>query len=144
MKSVNRTKIDGTKKEVSRPNTVVVYTDILGRADRFDLRKERPQIRIFVKGWHHILHFLMDLDIINSLILWQVNNRNRSLNQITFHTSLARQLMDGYSSRKWKGRSTSFKAKMYEVPEDVRLASVGNHLPKILPNCRRCWKCSRK
>ncbi|GFW63737.1 piggyBac transposable element-derived protein 4 [Trichonephila clavipes] len=58
--------------------------------------------------------------------------------------ALARQLIDGYSSRKAKGRPASFRAKKCVVLDDVRLASVGNHTPKMASNYRQCRKCSRK
>ncbi|GFU18398.1 uncharacterized protein TNCV_1980791 [Trichonephila clavipes] len=47
--------------------------------------------------------------------------------------ALARLLIDGYSSRKRKGRPASFQAKKCVVPDDVRLASVGNHMPRWFP-----------
>lgn len=145
MTSVHRTKKDGTKAEVPCPKAVAVYNDVMGGVDRFDQRKERYQIgRRSVKWWHRIFYFLLDLGIINSFILWQVNKRNRNLDQLTFRIALARQLIDGYSSRKRKGRPASFQAKKCAVPDDVRLASVGNHMPKMVSNYRRCRKCSTK
>ncbi|GFX36344.1 piggyBac transposable element-derived protein 4 [Trichonephila clavipes] len=78
-------------------------------------------------------------------MLWQVNKRNRSLDQLTFHIAFARHLMDGYSSRKKKGRPVSFQAKKCVVPDDLHLESVGNHyMPKIVSNYRRCRKRLRK
>ncbi|GFV76896.1 uncharacterized protein TNCV_689661 [Trichonephila clavipes] len=65
---------------------------------------------------------------------------SRNQNSTPFPTlprSLARQLIDGYSSRKRKGRPTNFQAKKYVVPDDVRLTSVGNHMPKMISNYRR-------
>ncbi|GFW06675.1 hypothetical protein TNCV_3287761 [Trichonephila clavipes] len=59
-----------------------------------------------------------------------MNRRNRSLDQLTFREALPRQLMDRYSSRKRKGCHASFQAKKCVVPEDVRLASVRNLVPK--------------
>ncbi|GFX37963.1 hypothetical protein TNCV_3835641 [Trichonephila clavipes] len=58
--------------------------------------------------------------------------------------ALARELIDRYSSRKRKERSACFLAKKCAVPDDVRLGSEGNHVPKIVSNNRRCRKCSRK
>ncbi|GFS86074.1 transposable element Tcb2 transposase [Trichonephila clavipes] len=112
--------------------------------DRFVQRKEGYQIKRSVKWWHHIFYFLIDLAIINSFILWQMNKRNRSLDQLTLHITLARQPIDGYSSRKRKGRTASFQVNKCAVPDDVRLASVENHVTKMVSNYRRCRKCSRK
>ncbi|GFS65529.1 piggyBac transposable element-derived protein 4 [Trichonephila clavipes] len=73
-----------------------------------------------------------------------MNKRNRNLDQLTFRIALARQLIDGYSSRKRKGRPASFQVNKCAVPDDVRLASVGNHMPKMISNYRRCRKFSTK
>jgi len=64
------------------------------------------------------------------------NKRNRSLGQLTLRLALTRQLIDGYSLRKKKGRPTTFQAKKCVVPDDVRLASEGNHIPKMVSNYR--------
>ncbi|GFX91291.1 hypothetical protein TNCV_1247061 [Trichonephila clavipes] len=39
--------------------------------------------------------------------------------------------MDGYFFRKRKGRLARFQAKNCSVPEDVRLASVRNHISNV-------------
>ncbi|GFV60319.1 hypothetical protein TNCV_3469551 [Trichonephila clavipes] len=43
-----------------------------------------------------------------------------------------------------KGRPANFQAKKYVVLDDVRLASVENHMAKRVSNCKRCRKCRRK
>ncbi|GFV51183.1 piggyBac transposable element-derived protein 4 [Trichonephila clavipes] len=73
--------------------------------------------------------FLIDLAIINSFLLWKVSKR-RSLDQLTFHIALARQLKDGYSTRKRKGLPVCFQAKKCVLTEDVHLASVGKSFAK--------------
>ncbi|GFV72400.1 hypothetical protein TNCV_638621 [Trichonephila clavipes] len=49
--------------------------------------------------------------------------------------ALARPLIDGYSSRKRKVCPDSFQAKkcVLVVPDDVRLASVRNHMSEMVP-----------
>ncbi|GFX82995.1 piggyBac transposable element-derived protein 4 [Trichonephila clavipes] len=74
----------------------------------------------------------------------QVNKSNRSLDQLTFRTALARHLIDAYSSRKGKRRPASFQAKKRVVPDDARLSREGNHVPKMVSNYRRCRKYHRK
>ncbi|GFU11102.1 piggyBac transposable element-derived protein 4 [Trichonephila clavipes] len=76
-----------------------------------------------------IFYLLIGLAKINSFILWQVNKRTINLHQLTFRIVLARQLTEGYSSRKKKGRSARFQAKKCVDPDNVRLASVRNHMP---------------
>ncbi|GFX76722.1 piggyBac transposable element-derived protein 4 [Trichonephila clavipes] len=73
---------DDTEEEVPYPKAVAVYNGVVGEVDRFDQRKERYQLRRSVKRWHSIFYFLIDLAIINNFILWQVNKRSRSLNQL--------------------------------------------------------------
>ncbi|GFV50044.1 hypothetical protein TNCV_2354291 [Trichonephila clavipes] len=46
--------------------------------------------------------------------------KKRILDQPTFHIALARQLIDGDSSRKRNGRPASFLAKKCVVPDHVR------------------------
>ncbi|GFX20241.1 piggyBac transposable element-derived protein 4 [Trichonephila clavipes] len=99
--------------------SLYVMMSIVGVVDYFDQRKERHQIRS-VNWWYRIFYFLIDLAIVSSFILWQVNKRNRSLDQLTFRIALTRQLIDGHSSRKRKIRPASFQAKKCVVPDDVR------------------------
>ncbi|GFX27587.1 piggyBac transposable element-derived protein 4 [Trichonephila clavipes] len=73
-----------------------------------------------------------------------MNKRNISLAQLTFHIALGRQPIDEYSSRKRQGLPASFQVNKCIAPDDVRLTSVGNHMPKMVSNSRRCRKCSRK
>ncbi|GFV54948.1 piggyBac transposable element-derived protein 4 [Trichonephila clavipes] len=77
-------------------------------------------------------------------MLWRVSKRIRSLDKLTFRIALTRQLIDGYSSRKRKGRPASFQVKKCVVPDDVRLTSVENPIPKMVSNYGRCRKCNRK
>ncbi|GFU11097.1 piggyBac transposable element-derived protein 4 [Trichonephila clavipes] len=91
-----------------------------------------------------IFYFPIDLTIINSFILEQVNKRTRSLDQLTFRIALAHQLIDEYSSRQRKRRHASFQGRKCTVPDNIRLACVGNHMPKVVSNYRICRKCSRK
>ncbi|GFY19518.1 piggyBac transposable element-derived protein 4 [Trichonephila clavipes] len=73
-----------------------------------------------------------------------MNIRNRILEQITFRIALAHQLIDGYSQRKRKRRPASFQAKKCVVPDDVRSASVENHMTEMDSNYRQGSKCIRK
>ncbi|GFV97133.1 piggyBac transposable element-derived protein 4 [Trichonephila clavipes] len=110
---------DGTIEKVPCPKAIAVYNDVMEEVDRIGQRKERYKIKK------------------------QVNKRNRSLDQLIFRIALARQLIDGYSSRKRKGRPDSFQAKECAFPDDVRLASVGNHMPKMVSNYRWCKECNK-
>ncbi|GFX24129.1 piggyBac transposable element-derived protein 4 [Trichonephila clavipes] len=58
--------------------------------------------------------------------------------------ALTRQLIDGYSSRKSKGRPASFQAKEWIALDDVGLVNVGSHMSKMVYNYRRYRKYSTK
>ncbi|GFV15593.1 transposable element Tcb2 transposase [Trichonephila clavipes] len=60
----------------------------------------------------------------------------RSLDQLTFSIALARQLIDGYSSRKRKGHPVR-KEEKSEILDDMRLDNVGNHMLKTVSNYRK-------
>ncbi|GFV69477.1 hypothetical protein TNCV_2778921 [Trichonephila clavipes] len=62
----------------------------------------------------------------------------------SFRQALARQLIDGYSSRKRKGFPDSIQRKKCVVLDDWCFASEGNHIPKMVSNFRRYRKCRRK
>ncbi|GFS88097.1 piggyBac transposable element-derived protein 4 [Trichonephila clavipes] len=135
MTSVNRTKNDGTKEEVHCRKADAVNIDAMGGVDRSKQTKEKYQIGIRSVKWsHRIFHFLIDLSIINSFLLWQVNKRNKSLDKLTLCIILACPLKDGYSSRKRKVRPGSFQRNKCLVSDDVHLANVGNHIPKMVSN----------
>ncbi|CAF4891613.1 unnamed protein product [Pieris macdunnoughi] len=72
-----------------------------------------------------------------------------------FRTMLGRNLVDNYTSRKRTINSLptfvtkrptpdSRQKTVYGVPETLRLADVGTHLPGELPKYRRCRYCSSK
>ncbi|GFW47990.1 piggyBac transposable element-derived protein 4 [Trichonephila clavipes] len=131
MTSVNETKIDGTNEKLPCPKDAVVYNDVMGRVNLFNQRKERYQIRRSVKWWHRIFYFLFTLSsYIVSYCGKQIKETHRSLDHLTFVIVLARQLIDGYSSRNNKGHPANFQEKQCVVPDDMRFASVGIYMPK--------------
>ncbi|GFX74626.1 piggyBac transposable element-derived protein 4 [Trichonephila clavipes] len=104
-------------------------------------KRKIPNVRI-CKWWHRIFYFIFNLAIINSFIPWQVKKRNRRPANIPYSiSSLAHRRI---FLKKRKRRPASCQAKCVVVPDDVRLASVGNHMPNMVSDCRRCRKCSRK
>ena len=90
-------------------------------------------------------YYMIDMAIVNAFVLWKLNKRNSATHdQLSFRLRLARQLVDGYTDRKRVGRPISFLANKKEVPDDVRLAGVGQHMPKLGDKYRRCHNCSSK
>lgn len=64
--------------------------------------------------------------------------------QLSFRLRLARQLIAGFTSRKRPGRPVLFLANKKHVPDDVRLAAVGEHFASQGDTYRRCRKCSTR
>jgi Transposase IS4 len=143
---IQRKNKDGSKTDITCPNAVAQYNEIMGGVDRFDQLKERYAIgRRSIKWWHRILYYLIDLAIINSFILWKLNKRSSANHdQMSYRLRLARQLIDGFTTRKRIGRPISFLANKKEVPDDVRLAAVGQHMPTQGNTYRRCRMCSTR
>lgn len=146
--SVLRRNKDGSRNEIPCPKVVKVFNEIMGGVDRFDQLRERYAIgRRSVKWWHRIFYYLIDLAIVNSFILYkesQKTSNSKPCDQLSFRLRLAKQLIDGFSSRKRRGRPVNYVSKKFDVPNDVKYANVGSHLPIVNNNYRRCRHCSTK
>jgi len=136
---------DGTRTEISCPKAVATYNRIMGGVDKFDQLRERYAIgRRSVKWWHRIFYYLIDLAIVNAFVMWKLSKRTGSHDQLTFRIRLARQLIGNFSNRKRKGKVPSFMSSKKQVPDDVRLANVGVHIPSTGLTYRRCRHCSTR
>lgn len=146
---VQRRNKDGTKESVPCPKVVSVYNEKMGGVDRFDQFRERYEIgRRSVKWWHRIMYFLIDLAVVDGFILWKTpREKEKKLDQLTYRLRLARQLINGFSARKRRGRPVNYNKKKKgkeTVPNEVRLVQVGKHMPKKNSTYRRCKLCSTK
>lgn len=135
---------DGSKVTIACPEVVRHYNNTMGGVDRFDQLRERYLIgRRSIKWWHRLFYFFVDLAIINSYVLYQT--QRQKTDQLTFRLRLARQLINGYSSRKKRGSVPTFfpaKRGVSSVPDVVRLVDVGKHVPKDSVTRKRCRFCS--
>ncbi|XP_023597182.1 piggyBac transposable element-derived protein 4 [Trichechus manatus latirostris] len=142
---VKRKNKDGSSSQIPCPRAVAEYNAIMGGVDRFDQRRERYAIgRRSRKWWHRLLHFLIDLAIVNSFIMWNCNHGGRC-NQLSFRLALSRQLTVG-QKRKKRGRPSFMawvKRGVTGVPDEVRLQQVGKHFP-VKGSRRRCRECSTR
>lgn len=141
--SVLRRLKNGKRVSVHCPTVVDVYNKYMGGVDRFDQYRERYETgRKSKKWWFRIYYFLLDLAIVNSYILWKLcQPPNFKVNQLTYRLNLARQLINGFSTRKKQGRPPNyFKCK---VPNEVRQSRAA-HMPKKEISSRRCKYCSSK
>lgn len=135
---------NGKRVNIPCPTVVDVYNKYMGGVDRFDQYRERYEVgRKSIKWWFRILYFFLDLAIVNSFILWKLHRPAKAKNnQLNYRLKLARQLIDGFSSRKTLGRPMNyFKC---SVPKEVRLAKGASHLPRQIETSRRCKFCSSK
>lgn len=134
---------NGKRVEIHCPKVVDVYNKNMGGVDRFDQYRERYEVgRKSLKWWFRILYFLLDLAIVNSFILWKLHHPAQSKSQLSYRLKLAKQLINGFSSRKIQGRPVNyFKC---SVPKEVRLAKSALHLPRVVDTNRRCKLCSSK
>lgn len=145
--SVQRRNKDGSKESIRCPKVVSVYNEKMGGVDHFDQFRERYEIgRRSVKWWHRIMYFLIDLAIVDGYVLWQTpREKDKKQDQLSYRLRLARQLINGFSSRKRPGRPVNYSKKKKgkeNVPDEVRLVQVGRHMPKKNLTFRRCKHCS--
>lgn len=140
--TVLRRQRNGTRVEVGCPEVVKVYNESMGGVDKFDQLRECYAIgRRSVKWWHRIFYYLVDLAIVNSYVMWKLKQADQSkCHQLDFRINLARQLIAGFSSRKNRGRPPNFVKR--KLPDSVRMANVGAHMPEQHDNYRRCKLCS--
>lgn len=94
--TVRRRLRNGTKIDVQCPKVVETYNKYMGGVDKFDQLKERYSIgRRSVKWWHRIFYFLLDLAIVNSYVLWKLQQPDKNkCDQLTFRIKLSRQLIN--------------------------------------------------
>lgn len=142
--TVLRRQRNGTRIEVGCPEVVKAYNQTMGGVDKFDQLRECYAIgRRSVKWWHRIFYYLVDLAIVNSFAMWKVKSADPSkCHQLDYRIELARQLIGGFSSRKNRGRPPNFLKQ--NVPDSVRTANVGSHMPVKHANYRRCKLCAHK
>lgn len=135
---------NGKRVNVHCPAVVADYNKYMGGVDRFDQYRERYETgRKSIKWWFRILYFLLDMAVVNSFILWKMHRPpDPKNNQLTYRLKLARQLINGFSSRKIQGRPVNFFK--CSVPKELRLSKGALHLPRVVESPRRCKLCSSK
>lgn len=143
--TINRKQKDGSRKNMFCPLAIQKYTQYMGGVDLFDhYRSSYPLGRKSKKNWHRLFWFLFDAAIINAYIVYMEGHSERRNTHREFRLRLGRALIDNYSNR--KKVIPTFKSKkggVYGVPNEVRLANVGCHMPEIA-SFRRCRFCSTR
>ena len=105
--SVERRQKDGTRREVTCPEAIVLYNKFMGGVDRGDQNRRYYQVRLKSrKMYKYIFWFLFDVTIINAFILKQfaLASGRKRLPLKDFRVQLAKELIGDYCSRKQLGR----------------------------------------
>jgi hypothetical protein len=109
--------------EIPCPQAIINYTKYMGGVDISDQKRKYYGVgRSSKKWWKFIFYFVINVCVVNSFILYDLNNcpsltahRNR---QLTFRCNLVQQLIRNYTSCKHTGRKRSL--------------SIGTASPKLL------------
>ena len=113
---VQRKQKDGSRKTFPCPHTITTYNKYMGGVDRNDQLREYYHVRLKSRKYYKYLFWMMfDVSITNAFIIAKANpSLSRDTKSVkAFRTSLAHQLLDGYCSRKRKGRRPSVNTKKY-------------------------------
>lgn len=142
---VKRTQKDGTRQDILCPKAIASYTLTMGGVDHFDhFRSSYPIDRKSRKYWMRLFIFMFDSAIINAYITYNTTHTVTNHSHRNFRLKLARGLVDNYTTK--KNRPTIYKNKKggcFGVPPEIRLLSVGVHMPEETEP-RRCRFCSTK
>jgi hypothetical protein len=98
--------------EIPCPQAIINYTKYMGGVDISDQKGEYYGVGgSSKKWWKFIVHFVINVCVVNSLILYDLNNcpplTSRGNRQLTFRRNLVQQLIGKYTSRKRTGRKRS-------------------------------------
>ena len=134
---------------------VIQYTRRMGGVDRADQRIGCYSVsRRSRRWWLRIFYYMLDMAVVNAHILHTSVHPDRSMNQLLFRADLFHVLVANFSNRGKKARAEinyvqrrqhSVMTKSPGVPETIRTAAVGIHMPaQQLPGFKRCRACSTK
>ena len=99
MTHVKRTNKDGSKIDVSCPESIKSYNKFMGGVDLFDSRRKTYSCsRRSKKWWLHLFYFLLDTTTVNAFLLHQQCHGKKSLKE--FILELSTSLLASHTSRK--------------------------------------------
>jgi hypothetical protein len=98
--------------EIACPQAVINYTKHMGGVDVSDQKREYYGVgRSSKKWWKFILHFVLNVCLVNCFILYDLTNHHPSTahgnRQVTFRRNFWRQLIGTFTSHKRTGRKKS-------------------------------------
>ena len=134
--TVQRKAKNGTRSSVSCPASVDVYNKFMGGVDRNDQLRQYYSVRL--KGrkcYKYLWWFLFDVAITNAYVLCK-NHTDLSVPSLKeFRMTLAKGLINTYSSRKRAGRQS-------ECAVTRRFCEA--HFPRRVDTRHRCYYCLKQ
>ena len=137
-----KTEKDNEETEIACPQAVINYKKHMGGVDVSDQKREYYGVsQSSKKWWKSILHFVLNVFLMNCFILCDLKNHPPSTThgnrQVTFRRNLVRQLMGTFLSCKRTGRKKS-------LPIGTAFPNLFHTLQKILGRAKVCALCIEK
>ena len=129
---------NGKRKTFPCPNTITSYNKFMGGVDKNDQLRQYYHVRLkSCKYYKYLFWMLFDVAITNTLIIARANpkleKQTKSVN--SFRKALSHELLNGYCSRKRKGRRPTVATKKFRNDHYPFLGDGRQH---------RCEYCSLK
>ena len=144
LRFVHRKQKNGDKKQYPCPESICLYNQYMGGVDINDQLRQYYHVRLkTTKNYKYLFWFIFDVAVTNAFILGRINGQFKTVKD--FRLKLAEELLDGYCSRKRKGRKAKVVTKKF----------CSSHYPKYgdgkQHRCQHCiiegmkkkttWKC---
>ena len=130
---------DNEEIEIACPQAIINYAKHMGGVDVSDQKREYYGVGRSSKKF--ILHFVLNVSLVNSFILYDLTNHPpstaRGNRQVTFGRNLVRQLIGTFTSRKCTGRKRS-------LPIGTGFPNLFHTLQKISGCAKVCALCIEK
>ena len=125
--------------EIPCPNAIINYTKHMGGVDLSDQKRAYYGVgRSSKKWWKFILHFILNVCIVNSFILYDLTNQPATTahgnRQLTFRRNLVSQLISTFTSHKRTGRKRS-------LPIGIASPKLFHCIEKISGCAKMCALC---
>ena len=143
---VNDLEVDRGDGAVQKPVVVDLYNRSMGGVDRADQLREYYSVgRSCYKWYRYIFWFLIDVSICNAFVLCNYDRLSQGLGkvrQLKFRTSLAKQLIGGFSTSAVSLAQSSKRRKIETFL--LEEGNAGQHfIDKIKGRKRQCIQCKR-
>ena len=136
--TVERKMKNGERKTFPCPNTITAYNKFMGGVDKNDQLRQYYHVRLKSRKYYKYLFWMIfDVAITNALIIARANPvlQKETKSVKSFRTALSHELLNGYCSRKRKGRRPTVSTKKFHNEHYPFLGDGQQH---------RCEYCSLK